>query len=99
MKHYQRNRTETLSLRLTPEEKKILKSLAAKNGMSITDYILLSALQYSSTGSLSPALKLLDQIHTELLELQKEKPGDAVCDALEKQAKLYDAALSAIRST
>lgn len=98
MKHYKRNRTETLSLRLTSEEKKILKSLAAKNGMSITDYILLSALQYSSAGSHAPALKLLDQIHTELLELQKDNPGDAVCDALEKQAKLYDAVLSAIRS-
>lgn len=33
-----------------------------------------------------------------VLELQKDNPGDAVCDALEKQAKLYDAALSAIRS-
>lgn len=98
MKHYKRNRTETLSLRLTSEEKRILKSLAAKNGMSITDYILLSALQHSSAGGHAPALKLLDQIHTELLELQKNNPGDAVCDALEKQAKLYDAAISAIRS-
>ena len=98
MKKYQRNRAETLSLRLTAEEKRILKALAAKNGMSITDYILLSALDYSAAGSRAPALKLLDQIHTELIELQKESPGDAVCDALEKQAKLYDAALSAIRS-
>ena len=65
---------------------------------SLTDYILLSALQYSSAGRHAPALKLLDQIHTELLELQKDNPGDAVSDALESQAKLYDAALSAIRS-
>lgn len=98
MKHYQRNRTETLSLRLTAEEKRLLKAHAEKNGMSVTDYILLSSLQYSAAGGYAPALKLLDQIHTELLELQKETPGDAVCDALEKQAKLYDAALSAIRS-
>lgn len=97
MKHYQRNRTETLSLRLTAEEKRILKALAAKNGMSITDYILLSALQYSSAGSHAPALKELGQIRAELLELRKESPCDAVCDALEKQAKLYDAALAAIR--
>ena len=98
MKHYQRNRSETLSLRLTAKEKTLLKSLAAKNGMSITDYILLSALQYSAAGRHAPALKLLDQIHTELLELQKDNPSDAVCDALEKQAKLYDAALSLICS-
>ena len=98
MKHYQRNRSETLSLRLTAEEKRILKTLAAKNGMSITDFILLSALQYSSAGSHATALKLLDQIHTELIELRKENPCDAVCDALEKHSELYDAALSAIRS-
>ena len=59
MKHYQRNRSETLSLRLTAKEKTLLKSLAAKNGMSITDYILLSALQYSAAGRHAPALKLL----------------------------------------
>ncbi len=98
MKRYKRNRRETLSLRLTAEEKRLLKALAEKNGLSLTDYILLSALQYSSAGNHAPALKLLDQIHTELLELQKDNPSDAVCDALEKQAKLYDAALSLICS-
>ena len=55
-------------------------------------------LPYSYALGVFPALKLLDQIHTELLELQKDNPGDAVSDALESQAKLYDAALSAIRS-
>ena len=98
MKKYRRNRSETLSLRLTAEEKRLLKALAEKNGLSLTDYILLSALNYSAAGSYAPALKLLDQIHVELLELKKDNPGDAVSDALNKQAQLYDAALSAIRS-
>ena len=97
MKRYKRNRSETLCLRLTAEEKRLLKALAEKNGLSLTDYLLLSALNDSAAGSYAPALKELGQIRAELLELQKESPCNAVSDALEKQAKLYDAALAAIR--
>ncbi len=98
VKNYGRNRTETLSLRLTAEEKHLLKALAEKRNMSMTDYILLSALHYSAGEHYSHALKTLAQIRTELLELQKSNPGDAVCDALEKQM-LYDTALAAICCT
>ena len=99
VKNYRRNRTETLSLRLTAEEKQVLKALAEKRNMSMTDYILLSALHYSAGEHYRHALKTLEQIRTELLALKKSNPGDAVCDALEKQMQLYDAALAAIRCT
>ena len=99
VKNYRRNRTETLSLRLTAEEKQLLNALAEKRNMSMTDYILLSALHYSAGEHYRHALKTLEQIRTELLALQKSNPGDAVCDALEKQMQLYDAALAAIRCT
>ena len=99
VKNYRRNRTETLSLRLTAEEKQVLKALAEKRNMSMTDYILLSALHYSAGEHYRHALKTLEQIRTELLALQKSNPGDAVSDALEKQMQLYDAALAAIRCT
>ena len=85
VKNYRRNRTETLSLRLTAEEKQVLKALAEKRNLSMTDYILLSALHYSAGEHYRHALKTLEQIRTELLALQKSNPGDAVCDALEKQ--------------
>ena len=75
MKHYQRNRTETLSLRLTPEEKKILKSLAAKNGVSITDYILLSALQYSAAGGLRSRAEAAGSNPFRAARTAKRKPG------------------------
>ena len=45
---YKRNRTETLTLRLTPEEKQMLKTKAAVQNRTLTDYILLSALEYSN---------------------------------------------------
>ena len=99
VKNYRRNRTETLSLRLTAEEKQVLKALAEKRNLSMTDYILLSALHYSAGEHDRHALKTLEQIRTELLALQKSNPGDAVSDALEKQMQLYDAALAAIRCT
>ena len=99
VKNYRRNRTETLSLRLTAEEKQVLKALAEKRNLSMTDYILLSALHYSAGEHYRHALKTLEQIRTELLALKKSNPGDAVCDALEKQMQLYDAALAAIRCT
>lgn len=40
----QRTRTESLTIRLTAEEKSLIKSGAAKRKLSVTDYILLSAL-------------------------------------------------------
>ena len=99
VKNYRRNRTETLSLRLTAEEKQVLKALAEKRNLSMTDYILLSGLHYSAGEHYRHALKTLKQIRTELLALQKSNPGDAVSDALEKQMQLYDAVLAAIRCT
>ena len=77
----------------------VLKALAEKRNLSMTDYILLSALHYSAGEHYRHALKTLEQIRTELLALQKSNPGDAVSDALEKQMQLYDAALAAIRCT
>lgn len=40
----QRTRTESLTIRLTAEEKSLIKAGAAKRKLSVTDYILLSAL-------------------------------------------------------
>lgn len=40
----QRTRTESLTIRLTAEEKSLIKAGAEKRKLSVTDYILLSAL-------------------------------------------------------
>lgn len=39
-----KERTETLSMRLTPEEKKKLKELAAAAGLSVTGFLIGKAL-------------------------------------------------------
>lgn len=43
MKH-KRNRTQSLTIRLTPAEKKMLQSRANDKHLSMTDYILLSCI-------------------------------------------------------
>lgn len=51
---YKRNRTESLTIRLTPTEKKMLQSRANDKHLSITDYILLSVLKQGSTNNFRP---------------------------------------------
>lgn len=48
---YKRNRTQSLTIRLTPAEKKMLQSRANAKHMSMTDYILLSALKQGNANN------------------------------------------------
>lgn len=41
---YERNRTQSLTIRLTPTEKKMLQNRANDKHLSMTDYILLSCI-------------------------------------------------------
>lgn len=50
---YKRNRTQSLTIRLTPAEKKMLQSRANSKHMSMTDYILLSALKQGNANNFS----------------------------------------------
>ncbi len=51
---YKRNRTQSLTIRLTPAEKKMLQSRANAKHMSMTDYILLSALKQDNANNFRP---------------------------------------------
>ena len=93
---YKRNRTETLTLRLTAQGKQMLKQKAAERNRTLTDFILLSALEHSDLRSLRPILKKLDELHGELKHLQQKENTDEVCDALAKHNELYQAVLNAI---
>lgn len=48
------NRSEQLHIRLKPEEKKKLKLLAKERGLSLSDYILRSAIQEYQLKSIDP---------------------------------------------
>ena len=94
---YKRDRTETLTLRLTPEEKQMLKTKAAVRNRTLTDYVLLSALEHSDARRFRPILKKLDDIRVELEMLRQKKNIAEICDALEKQQEVYEAILAEIR--
>ncbi len=51
---YKRNRTESLTIRLTPTEKKMLQNRANDKHLSMTDYILLSALKQGNANNFRP---------------------------------------------
>lgn len=51
---YKRNRTQSLTIRLTPAEKKMLQSRANAKHMSMTDYILISALKQGNANNFCP---------------------------------------------
>lgn len=51
---YKRNRTQSLTIRLTPAEKEMLQNRANSKHMSMTDYILLSALKQGNANNFRP---------------------------------------------
>lgn len=51
---YKRKRTQSLTIRLTPTEKKMLQNRANSKHMSMTDYILLSALKQGNAKNFRP---------------------------------------------
>lgn len=59
---YKRNRTQSLTIRLTPTEKKMLQSGAAAKYMSMTDYLLLTVLRQSDASLYQPILQKLGEI-------------------------------------
>ena len=93
---YKRNRTETLTIRLTPLEKQLLKKKAAARGQSITDYILLSALEYHDVDLFIPVLETLAKTKNELLSMQENETAFSVYDALNVHEKIYDSVTTAI---
>lgn len=93
---YKRNRTETLTIRLTPTEKQLLKKKAAARGQSITDYILLSALEYHDVDLFIPVLETLAKTKNELLSMQENETAFSVYDALNVHEKIYDSVTTAI---
>lgn len=90
---YKRDRTQSLTIRLTPTEKKMLRRLAASKHMSMTDYILLSALNHSDANLYSSLLKKLGEVKEKLIEANDSDEAN-IYDAL----KLYEKVCCEIRS-
>lgn len=70
----QRTRTESLTIRLTAEEKSLIKAGAEKRKLSVTDYLLLSALpaQTAKTEQVKIILKTLTDVQKAVCKNAKD---------------------------
>ncbi len=92
---YRRNRTQSLTVRLTPTEKKMLQNRANAKRMSVTDYILLSALNQNDAVLYSPLLKKLGEVK-KLIEVNDSDEAD-IYDAMQLYEKVCCEIMRAIR--
>lgn len=93
---YNRNRTETLTLRLTPEEKNLIKNRAGARNMTLTEYILRSAIGYSDVSKYAVLIKKLYELCSSLKELQQREKDVNLPDAVTAIEKIYNDVLSAV---
>lgn len=93
---YKRNRTQSLTIRLTPTEKKMLQSGAAAKYMSMTDYLLLTVLRQSDAALYQPILQKLGEIK-ELLQKAIDLGDAEIYDALELHNEVCSEIMKSIR--
>lgn len=95
---YKRNRTQSLTIRLTPAEKKMLQSRAAAKQMSVTDYLLLSALCQNDAVCYQPLLQKLGEVKEQLMTI-KDTDSAEIYDALEQHENVCKEVMRAIHQS
>ena len=95
---YNRNRTESLTIRLTPAEKETLKTRAAAKHMTVTDYLLLSALCGEDNSHFRQLLHKLGEIQEQLTQINTAA-DPALCDALDLHQKTCSEIVKAVRNS
>lgn len=95
---YKRNRTQSLTVRLTPAEKKMLQSRAAAKRMSVTDYLLLSALRQDAAANYQPLLQKLGEVKEQLMTI-KDTDSVEIYDALEQHENVCKEVMRAIHQS
>lgn len=94
---YNRNRTESLTIRLTPAEKEMLKTHAAVKHMTVTDYLLLSALCGEDKSNFRKLLQKLSEVQEQLTQINTAA-DPALCDALDLHQKTCAEIMKAVRN-
>ena len=96
----QRTRTESLTIRLTAEEKSLIKAGAEKRKLSVTDYILLSALpaQTARTEQVKILLTTLTEVQKVVCKNAKDGCPEWE-EILDRQKMIYQLLLRLARGT
>ena len=94
----QRTRTESLTIRLTAEEKSLIKAGAAKRKLSVTDYILLSDLpaQTVKNEQVKILLKTLTEVQKAVCKNAKDGCPEWE-EILDRQKMIYQLLFSLAR--
>ena len=95
---YNRNRTESLTIRLTPAEKETLKTRAAAKHITVTDYLLLSALCGEDKFHFRQLLQKLSEAQEHLTKINTTV-DPALCDALDLNQKTCAEIMKAVRNS
>ena len=69
---YQRNRNQSLTVRLTEQEKNLIQSKAQRKNMSVTDFLVLSVTEQSNAAVLKPLLAMLAVLKNKTEHLKKK---------------------------
>lgn len=74
---YKRNRSESLTIRLTAEEKELIRLKARNRDMSITDFLLMSTIENRQVQELKPVLEKLTVLQKKTFEPREnsDTPG------------------------
>lgn len=94
----QRTRTESLTIRLTAEEKSLIKAGAEKRKLSVTDYILLAALpaQTVKTEQVKILLKTLTEVQKAVCKNAKDGCPEWE-EILDRQKMIYQLLFRLVR--
>ena len=74
---YKRNRAESLTIRMTAEEKELIRLKARNRDMSITDFLLMSVIENRQVQELKPVLEKLTVLQKKTSEIREnsDTPG------------------------
>ncbi len=91
-------RTEQITVRVSKNEKELLKSKAKAKGMSMTNLFLLSAVESKNTAKYQPILKGLAEIKKKLNVLLQKDSNEMLYDLLDKVNMVADTVCETIRN-
>ncbi len=74
---YKRNRAESLTIRMTAEEKELIRLKARNRDMSITDFLMMSVIENRQVQELKPVLEKLTVLQKKTSEIREnsDTPG------------------------
>jgi len=82
---YQRNRNQSLTVRLTEQEKNLIQSKAQRKYMSVTNFIVLSVTEQNNAAVLKPLLAMLAFLNNKTEHLKEKFDTAELREIIDRQ--------------